>query len=214
LAGNGALNTTAPLQEASDHYTYDPKRPVPTIGGNVAMHPPRVGPYDQTAVELRSDVLVYTSDALQEALEVTGPIVLHLFASTNRTDTDFTGKLIDLYPNGYAQILLEGVIRGRYWKTFREQNLLTPNNVYEFYVDLWSTSNLFQKGHRIRIEVSSSNFPKYNTNPNTGHKFGDDSESVIANQTIYHDKAHSSYILLPIIPAGSKPCQNSEVAKF
>jgi len=212
--GNGSLNTTPPLQEAADHYTYDPKRPAPTIGGNVAMHPPRVGPYDQTAVELRSDVLVYTSDALQEPLEVTGPIVLHLFASTNRTDTDFTGKIIDLSPNGYAQILLEGVIRGRYWKTFREQNLLTPNNVYEFYVDLWSTSNLFQKGHRIRIEVSSSNFPKYDANPNTGHKFGEDSESLIANQTIYHDKAHSSYILLPVIPAGSKPCQNSEVATF
>jgi putative CocE/NonD family hydrolase len=213
LLGDGLLNTAAPALEPVDHYSYDPKRPVPTLGGNVAMHPPRVGPFDQTAVELRSDVLVYTSEALKEPVEVTGPIILHLFASTDRTDTDFNGKIIDVYPNGYAQILLEGVIRGRYWKTFKQQNLLTPDKVYEFYVDLWSTSNVFQKGHQIRIEVSSSNFPKYDANSNTGHKFGEDSESLVASQKIYHDKDHPSYVLLPVIPAGSKPCQTAAVAQ-
>ncbi len=136
-------------------------------------------------------------------------MIVRLFGSTDRTDTDFTAKLVDVHPNEYAQILLEGVIRGRYWKSFREQNLLTPNQIYEFYVDLWSTSNLFLKGHRIRIEISSSNFPKYDRNPNTGHKFGDDSEFMIAQQKVYHDAAHPSHILLPVIPAGSKPCQTA-----
>jgi putative CocE/NonD family hydrolase len=213
LLGNGQLSTSAPVQEPVDRYSYDPEHPVPTLGGNVAMHPSRVGPYDQTAIEMRSDVLVYTTEPLKEAVEVTGPIVMHLFASTDRTDTDFNGKIVDVYPNGYAKILLEGVIRGRYWKTFKQQNLLTPDKIYEFYVDLWSTSNVFQKGHRIRIEVSSSNFPKYDVNPNTGHKFGEDTESVIANQKIRHDKDHPSYVLLPVIPTDSKPCQNAAVAK-
>jgi putative CocE/NonD family hydrolase len=207
LLGDGMLSVAPPSgKENFDRYTYDPKNPVPTLGGNVAMHPARVGPYDQTAIEMRSDVLVYTSDPLQQDVEVTGPIILHLFASTDRTDTDFTGKIADVAPSGYAKILLEGVIRGRYWKTFQKQNLLTPNQIYEFYVDLWSTSNVFLKGHRIRIEVSSSNFPKYDPNPNTGHKFGEDAEVLLANQRVYHDTEHASYVALPVIPAGSKPC--------
>ncbi|MBV8894647.1 MAG: CocE/NonD family hydrolase [Acidobacteria bacterium] len=177
------------------------------------MHPPRVGPYDQTAVELRNDVLVYTSEPLEQPLEVTGPVVLHLFASTDRTDTDFNGKIVDVYPEGYARILQEGVIRGRYWKTFKQQNLLTPGTVYEFYVDLWSTSNVFQKDHRIRIEITSSSFPKYDRNPNTGHKFGEDLDTVVAHQQVYHDKNHSSYVLLPLIPSESKPCEGTAVAR-
>ncbi len=206
LLGNGTLDTTAPSQEQTDRFTYDPAHPVPTLGGNVAMHPPRVGPYDQQSIELRNDVLVYTTEVLSEPVEVTGPIVLHLFASTDRVDTDFTGMIIDVHPDGYAEILQEGIIRGRYWKEFKQQNLLTPNKIYDFYIDLWSTSNLFQKGHRIRLEISSSNFPKYNTNPNTGNKFGDDAEFVVAKQTIYHDSARPSHLLLPVIPAGTLPC--------
>jgi len=136
-----------------------------------------------------------------------------LFASTDRKDTDFNGKIVDVFPNGYAQILLEGVIRGRYAKTFKEQNLLTPGQIYEFYVDLWSVSNLFQKGHKIRIEISSSNFPKYDANPNTGGKFGEETETLIATQKIYHDKDHPSHVLLPVIPAGSKPCDGNAVAQ-
>jgi putative CocE/NonD family hydrolase len=206
--GSGVLDTRAPGQESADIFTYDPARPVPTLGGNVAMHPSRVGPYDQSAIELRSDVLVYTTAPMEEDFEVTGPVVLHLFASTDRTDTDFTGKLVDVHPNGYSQILLEGVIRGRHRKSFVTEELLTPNEIYEFYVDLWSTSNVFLKGHRLRIEVSSSNFPKYDRNPNTGHPFGGDAELQVAHQKVYHDAAHSSYLVLPVIPAGSSPCES------
>jgi uncharacterized protein len=209
LLGDGTLDTTTPAQEPNDRFSYDPAKPVPTLGGNVAMSPSRVGPYDQTAIELRSDVLVFTTLALKEDIEVTGPIILHLFASTDRTDTDFTGKLVDVYPEGNAQILLEGVIRGRHWKSFQSEDLLTPGKIYDFYVDLWSTSNVFRKGHRIRIDVSSSNFPKYDRNPNTGHKFGEDAELLVAHQTIYHDAAHRSHVVLPITSVGSKPCQDS-----
>ena len=209
VLGNGTLSPQPPGQESNDSFTYDPARPVPSEGGNIARRPPRVGPYDQSKIELRSDVLVYTTAPLSEDVEVTGPVVVRLFGSTDRTDTDFTAKLVDVHPNEYAQILLEGVIRGRYWKSFKEQNLLTPGQIYEFYIDLWSTSNLFLKGHRIRIEISSSNFPKYDRNPNTGHKFGEDSEFMIAQQKVYHDAAHPSHILLPVIPAGSKPCQTT-----
>jgi hypothetical protein len=197
---------TTPGAEPHDSFAYDPAHPVPTLGGNVAMHPPRVGPFDQSAIELRSDVLVYSTPPLTRDLEVTGPIVVRLFASTNRTDTDFTGKLVDVSPSGYAKILLEGIIRGRYNKTFRQQNLLIPNEVYEFYIDLWSTSNLFKAGHRIRLEISSSNFPKYDRNPNTGDSFGTDTAMMPANQTIFHDANHPSHVVLPVIPAGSRPC--------
>lgn len=206
ILGDGSLDTTAPGPESHDSFAYDPAHPVPTLGGNVAMHPPRVGPFDQSAIELRSDVLVYSTPPLTRDLEVTGPIVVRLFASTNRTDTDFTGKLVDVSPSGYAKILLEGIIRGRYNKTFRQQNLLTPNEIYEFYIDLWSTSNLFKAGHRIRLEISSSNFPKYDRNPNTGNSFGTDTAMMSANQTIFHDVNHPSRVVLPVIPAGSRPC--------
>jgi putative CocE/NonD family hydrolase len=207
LLGDGVLSAAAPDREPQDKYNYDPNNPVPTLGGNVAMHPPRVGPYDQTSIELRSDVLVYTTPPLEADVEVTGPIVMKLFASTDRKDTDFTGKLVDVNPAGYAKILLEGVIRGRYNKTFHEPHLLSPDEVNEFYVDLWSTSNLFKKGHRIRIEVSSSNFPKYDRNPNTGHAFGADTGGLVARQTIFHDRNHPSHVILPVIPAGSAACQ-------
>ena len=208
LYGNGRLDQLAPDKEPNDTFSYDPARPVPTLGGNIASQPQYIaGPYDQTKIEMRSDILVYTTPPLKEDLEVTGPVILHLFASTDRTDTDFTGKIVDVHPDGYAEILLEGVIRGRYWKSFKEQNLLTPDKVYEFYVDLWSTSNVFLKGHEIRIEVSSSNFPKYDRNPNTGHKFGEDSEILIARQKIFHERDRASYVSLPVIPFGSTPCQ-------
>jgi putative CocE/NonD family hydrolase len=207
LYGNGRLDEVAPGKELNDEFSYDPARPVPTLGGNIASQPKYIaGPYDQTKIEMRSDVLVYTTPPLKEDIEVTGPVILHLFASTDRTDTDFTGKIVDVHPNGYAEILLEGVIRGRYWKSFKEQTLLTPNKVYEFYVDLWSTSNVFLKGHRIRIEVSSSNFPKYDRNPNTGHKFGEDSEILIAHQKVLHQADRASYVSLPMIPSGSAAC--------
>jgi putative CocE/NonD family hydrolase len=208
LYGNGRLDEVAPGKEAHDAFAYDPEHPVPTLGGNIASQPKYIaGPFDQTKIEMRSDVLVYTTPPLKEDVEVTGPVILHLFASTDRADTDFTGKIVDVHPNGYAEILLEGIIRGRYWKSFKEQNLLVPDKVYEFYVDLWSSSNVFLKGHRIRIEVSSSNFPKYDRNPNTGHKFGEDSEILIAHQKVFHEAERASYVSLPVIPSGSAACQ-------
>lgn len=206
--GNGTLSTAPPAEEPNDAFTYNPENPVPTLGGNVAMHPRIAGPYDQRFIELRSDVLVYTTPPLEADLEVTGPVIVHLFASTDRTDTDLTAKLVDVHPDGYAQILLEGIIRGRYWKTFREQNLLTPGEVYEFYVDLWSTSNVFLKGHRVRIEISSSNFPKYDRNPNTGHRFGEDAQFLLAHQKVYHHAEHPSHVVLPVIAAGSQLCSS------
>jgi putative CocE/NonD family hydrolase len=211
--GVGSLDKMPPGQEANDSFSYDPERPVPTLGGNIASEPKYIaGPFDQRAIELRSDVLLYSTPPLKEDVEVTGPVILHLFASTDRTDTDFTGKLVDVYPDGYAEILVEGIIRGRHWKSFREEDLLTPNKIYEFYVDLWSTSNVFKKGHQIRIEVSSSNFPKYDRNPNTGHKFGEDADVLVAHQKIFHDAAHASFVMLPVIPIDSKPCEAGTAA--
>ena len=205
--GDGALSAGLPQGEAPDRFTYDPNDPVPTLGGNVAMQPPRVGPYDQRPIELRNDVLVYSTPPLVEDVEVTGPVVLRLYASTDRTDTDFTGKLIDVHPNGFAQILTEGIIRGRYRNSFTQTTLLTPGAPTEFYIDLWATSNVFRKGHRIRLEVSSSNFPKYDRNPNTGDKFGENARLLPAKQTVYHDAAHPSRLVLPVIAAGSRPCE-------
>jgi putative CocE/NonD family hydrolase len=114
-------------------------------------------------------------------------------------DTDFTAKLVDVYPNGYAQILREGIIRGRYRNSFKKQELLTPGKIYEYTIDLWSVSHIVQKGHKIQVEISSSNFPKYDRNPNTGAKFGQDAQLQKATQTIYHDGEHPSHIILPVV---------------
>ena len=201
LLGDGSLSTEQPGAEPPDRFTYDPDNPVPTLGGNVSMKPASSGPYDQTAIERRDDILVYTTPPLSEEVEVTGPVFIELYASTDATDTDFTGKLVDVWPNGYAQILLEGVIRARYRESFERQKLVTPGKIEKYLVDLWSTSNLFRRGHRIRVEISSSNFPKYDRNPNTGRPIGEDAERQVAHQTIYHDAEHLSHILLPVIPA-------------
>lgn len=122
-----------------------------------------------------------------------------MYAASSAKDTDFTGKLVDVHPNGYAQILKDGVIRARYRNSFKKQELLNPGEVYEYTIDLWSTSHVFQKGHRIQIEISSSNFPKFDRNPNTGHKFGEDAELEKATQTIHHDNQFASHIILPVI---------------
>ncbi len=200
ISGDGSLSTSMPGQEPVDTFVYNPESPVPTLGGNVSMKPASSGPYDQRSIERRDDVLVYTTPPLESDVEVTGPVHVYLHASTDVTDTDFTGKLVDVWPNGYAEILLEGVIRARFRESFSQPRLLTPGKIERFLVDLWSTSNLFRAGHRIRVEISSSNFPKYDRNPNTGHAFGADAELKIAHQRIYHDADHPSHILLPIIP--------------
>ena len=202
LLGDGTLSTQPPSDEPVDRFVYNPAFPVPTRGGNTCCNPELVtwGAYDQRPAEIRNDVLVYTSDPLEEDLEVIGPVVVKLFAGTDGRDTDFTAKLADIHPDGYALNLCDGIIRGRYRESTSVQKLLDPGTVYEFTIDLWATGNVFLKGHRIRVDISSSNFPRFDRNPNTGNKFGEDAEMRVAHQQVFHDAAQASHIILPVIP--------------
>ena len=207
LQGDGGLSPEPPADEPADHYVYNPAFPIPTRGGNTCCNPELVpwGAYDQRPLEHRTDILVYTSEPLAEDLEVTGPVVVKLYASTDGRDTDFTAKLVDVHPDGYAVNLCDNILRARYHESREYQKLLEPGEVYEFTIDLWVTSNVFFKGHRIRVDISSSNFPRFDRNPNTGNEFGRDAELRVARQTVLHDRAHPSNIVLPLIPAQSPP---------
>ena len=203
LSGDGSLSSVAPADEPPDHYTYDPGNPAPTTGGPLCcdamhLHP---GPRDQRPVEARNDVLVYSTPVLAEDVEVTGPVSLELFARSSVVDTDFTAKLVDVYPDGFAQNLTEGIIRGRYRESADKPVLLNPGQVYKFNVDLWATSNVFKKGHRIRLEVSSSNFPRFDRNLNTGEDAAVGRNFVSATNAIFHDAQHPSTLLIPVLPA-------------
>jgi len=147
----------APGEEPADRYVYDPDNPVPTRGGTTLGI--RSGVYDQTEIEKRNDVLVYTGEVLQNDLEVTGPVTMRLFAASSARDTDFTAKLIDLRPDGYAQNIAGGIMRVRFRESLSAPTLITPEQVYAYDIDLWATSHVFKAGHRMRLEVSSSNFP-------------------------------------------------------
>ena len=203
LFGDGRLDPQPPRQEPPDHYVYDPRRPVPTLGGSTCctedITPVSMGPRDQQPVEWRPDVLVYSTDVLESDIEVTGPIRVVLWAASSATDTDFTAKLVDAFPSGYAMIVAQGIIRARYRDSWENPTRLERNRIYRFEIDCWSSSNCFRRGHRIRIEISSSNFPQFDRNPNTGHDFGIDAELTEAHQTVYHDAEHPSHILLPIV---------------
>jgi putative CocE/NonD family hydrolase len=205
-SGNGRLLTVAdgfPIRtEAPDTYTYDPANPVPTIGGPLCCDAVHLapGPRDQKEVEARPDVLVYTTGPLVEDLEVTGPITLDLFAKSSAADTDFTGKLVDVAPDGTAINLTEGILRVRYRESTSAAKPIVPGKVYEYKIDMWSTSNVFLKGHRIRLEVSSSNFPRFDRNLNTGKDASDSPAFVKAANTIYHDPAYPSALVLPVVP--------------
>ena len=190
LAGDGALSFNASGDEQPDRYAYDPNDPVPTRGGTTLGI--RSGVYDQTEIEKRGDVLAYTSEVLASELEVTGAVALKLFATSSAPDTDFTAKLVDLRPDNYAANVAGGIIRARCRESLSDPSLITAGKVYEYNVDLWSTSHVFKAGHRIRLEVSSSNFPHFDRNPNTGHPFGVDAEIAVANQTIFHDSRYPS----------------------
>jgi uncharacterized protein len=205
LHGDGYLTTDLPdpQEPASDHYAYDPANPVITRGGALLMSSEyRAGPFDQRPTESREDVLVFTSGELKEDLEVTGPIKVHLWAISSAPDTDFVARLVDIHADGYAQNLTDGIIRARYRNFARGEapSLIEPGRAYEYEIDLWATSNVFQAGHRIRLDVTSSNFPRWDRNPNTGHEFGADTELAVAHQTILHDREHPSYVELPIVP--------------
>jgi uncharacterized protein len=186
-------------------YLYDPNRPVPTCGGASLLPGSRVGanggPRDQREVEGRSDVLCYTTPPLKQPLEVTGPVTLTLFVSSSARDTDFTGKLVDVAPDGTATILTDGILRTRYRDSHEHPSLLEPGEIYEIQVDMWATANLFAVGHRIRLEVSSSNFPRFDRNTNTGGIIATDKpgDVVQAVNRVWHGGMHPSRLILPII---------------
>ncbi len=202
LSGDGTLTNATPRSESADHYTYDPANPAPTIGGPLCCDSDHLkpGPRDQRPVEAREDVLVYSTTALAQDLEVTGSIRLELFASSSAVDTDFIAKLVDVWPDGFAQNLTEGIVRGRYRDSQEQPVLMNPNQTYKLTLDLWSTSNVFRKGHRLRLEVSSSNFPRFDRNLNTGEDNASARRSVSASNVIYHDAEHPSALILPIVP--------------
>ena len=196
--GDGALGPQAPGEEAADHFVYDPDDPVPTRGGNTLIL--AMGVQDQRPVEAREDVLVYTSAVVTETLEVTGPLVVTLYAASSAPDTDFTAKLVDVRPDGYAQNLADGIVRARYRGSRESPSALRPGEVTKVTIDLWATSHVFLPGHRIRLEVSSSNFPRFDRNLNTGEDQATGTRRQPAHQTIFHDARYPSHILLPIIP--------------
>lgn len=189
LEGDGILSSEPPVGGETDSFTYDPADPVLTVGADA----------DQSAVETREDVLVFTSEPLTHPLEVTGPLTVSLFASSTARDTDFTAKLVDVHPDGFAQRIQEGIIRARYRESLEREQLLERGEIYQYTIDLWATSNVFLPGHRIRVEISSSNFPRFNRNLNTGVDPYTTTDMVRSTQTIYHDTDHPSHILLPII---------------
>ncbi|MBT2689254.1 CocE/NonD family hydrolase [Bacillus sp. ISL-47] len=199
---DGVLSPEKPkANEKPDAYTYDPDNPVETVGGNLSGTTPasKRGPQDQQEIE--QGVLTFTTDALKEDTEVTGPIEVKLWASSSAKDTDFAVKLTEVSPDGRSIIIQDSIIRARYRESREKETLLNPGEVYEYTIDLGTTSNIFNKGNRIRVDVSSSNYPRFDNNPNTGNKWGTDSESIIAENTIYHDSEHPSHIILPIIPS-------------
>lgn len=197
--GDGTLTFEAPAADSPvDCYRYDPADPVPFITDMVSHQ--IGGPDDYSAIERRDDVLVYDTEVLAEEVEVTGPIRVKLFASSSAPDTDFTAKLLDVRPNGFAQRLTDGMVRARFREGMDRPSLLESHRVYEYEIDCWNTSHLFKKGHRIRLEISSSAFPKYDRNLNTGAPLGKTAEMVVASQTVYHDAIHPSALILPVIP--------------
>jgi putative CocE/NonD family hydrolase len=204
LHGDGTIST-APAAAGTadtDTYTFDPANPVPTLGGNVccAQQVPS-GPWDQRAAERRDDVLVFTSEPLSEPLEVTGPITMTLYASTTARDTDWTAKLVDVAPDGFARNLQDGIVRARYREGInRPASLIEPGRVYQYTIDMWATSNTFLPGHRIRLEISSSNFPRFDRNLNTGDDPATGTRMQTAQQTIYHNVTYPSHVVLPVIP--------------
>ena len=199
--GDGLLSPDESGSEAVDTYTYDPLNPVPVVGGRVPPQLPGAvaGPMDQCHIEARNDVLCYTTPELKEDVEVTGPLELHLLAATSTRDTDFTAKLVDVYPDGRSYNVVEGIIRARYRKSVFEPELVNPGEVNEYTVNMGQVSQLFRKGHRMRIDISSSNFPAADRNMNTGNAIGEDAEGIPATQTIYHQQGYTSYIDLPVI---------------
>ena len=201
LTGDGSFTIAPPGREPSDAFTYDPTDPVPTLGGQACCTGMSTGAggYDQTDIERRRDVLVYTSAVLDEGLEVTGPLEAVLYVSSDAPDTDFTVKLVDVYPDGTAYNVQQGALRMRYREGLSTKVLMEEGEVYEAHLDLHATANYFGPGHRIRIEVSSSNFPRWTRNLNTGGNNFDETEWAVARNTVHHSAEYPSRVVLPVV---------------
>ena len=195
----GNLRVESAAAGTPDRFRYNPDDPVPSWGAQYQSFD-LCGPRDRLEIEKRPDVLVYDSAPLEEDLEVTGPISAVVHVSTTARDTDFTAALVDVETNGKAIILCEGITRGRFRLGTDRPELMRPREIYQLRIDMWDTSNLFKAGHKIRLEISSSNFPRYERNLNSGNPSVTDTEMVVAEQTVYHDIDHRSHLLLPVIP--------------
>jgi putative CocE/NonD family hydrolase len=206
LHAGGALSPSAPSDEPADTYVYDPLDPAPTLGGPASLpallFASSFGPTDQRRLENRPDVLVYTSARLDQSLEVTGPLAVVLYAATSAPDTDFVAKLTDVSPDGASRILAEGILRASFREGFDRAVPIEPERVLEYAIDLVATSHVFLAGHCIRVDITSSSFPRFDRNPNTGNPIGTDGpgDLRLARQTIFHEPQYPSHILLPIIP--------------
>ncbi len=202
-SGDGTLSIGLPKELKPDSFEYDPMNAVPTIGGRLCCGqgiPP--GPFDQRPNDSRRDVLVFSTPPLKEDLETTGYVGLELYAASSAVDTDFTALLVDVDPSGYARFLTDGIVRARYRNSTVKAEPIDPGRIYKYSIDLWATSNVFKAGHRIRLYVSSSNFPRFNRNLNTGEGIAGSTRALKAQQTVYHDSQHPSALILPVIPAG------------
>jgi putative CocE/NonD family hydrolase len=197
LHEDGVLSMSLPSNYDSLTYLFDPTDPVPTVGGQNLNMP--AGPFDQTSIEERDDVLLFTSAELTEPYEATGPIKARLYVSSNCPDTDFTVKLTDVYPDDRSMLITDGILRMRNREGLDHWEFIEPGEVYEVEVDLWSTSYVWNTGHRIRIAISSSNYPRYLSNPNTADHILGNSTYNIAENTLYLDSNHPSCLILPNI---------------
>jgi putative CocE/NonD family hydrolase len=224
LQAGGVLSTARPGSAPPTHYLFDPKRPVPTLGGNLSSETgiSLRGVADQRCrkeiwtcederpLSARNDVLVFQTAPLEADLEVTGRLIVTLFASSSAPDTDFTAKLVDVYPPGpgfpagFDLNVGDSIVRARYRESLARSTPLTPGQVYAFTIELYPTSLVFQKGHRIRLDISSSNFPRFDVNPNTGEPLNDNRRWAVADNAVFHDPDHPSHVALPVIPASGR----------
>ncbi|HYB23336.1 MAG TPA: CocE/NonD family hydrolase, partial [Solirubrobacteraceae bacterium] len=201
----GLLSPSPPAAEPADVFAFDPRDPAPTIGGPTSL-PGRflrtnAGPLDQRPLEGRRDVLVYTSEPLPDELEVTGPLSLTLHAATSARDADFVAKLCDVEPDGFSRILAEGVLRARFREGLERECAIEPRRAYEYVIDLQATSNVFLCGHRIRLLLTSSSFPRFERNPGSADPLGAAcaEDLLAAEQTIFHDAQRASWLSLPVV---------------
>lgn len=201
LRGDGTLTFDTASGAGADHFVYDPSNPVPSVGGNDCCGAPFPwGPRDQRTVEARQDVLVYSTGILTKPVAIAGPVKMKLYAATDGRDTDFTIKLVDVFPNGAAYNVAEGILRARFHKGLDKMELLEPNRTYLLEIDMRGTANVFQPGHRIRVDVTSSNFPQFDRNPNTGEDPGVSDKVRVARQTVFHGGDTRSHLVVPLVP--------------